>query len=128
MPIMLLKLTYYSQIMLKIVLVHRQNISFSMYVHSLNGGPRIHSHAEKGSRLAYYSEWSIDFCLLFQHNFLMLLNAIIMLAYVSRPAYSLLIFSFSTPLSCLGSFEPGNERVVDSTVNHCLTQLSAPFL
>jgi len=46
MPIVLLKLTYYSQIMLKnnYFLVHRQkhDEKFSpMYVHALNGGPHI---------------------------------------------------------------------------------------
>ena len=37
MPTVLLKLVY-SQIMLKNCLVHRQNISFSMYAHALNEG------------------------------------------------------------------------------------------
>ena len=50
MPIVVLKLTYYSQIMLKDFLVHGQNISFSMRAHALNGVPRviIMSSCEKG--------------------------------------------------------------------------------
>ena len=39
-----------------------------MHVHALNTH---RSHVEKGSRVAYYSHWSKDFCLLFQHNFLL---------------------------------------------------------
>ena len=49
MPIMLLKLSHYSQIMLKNFLVHRQNTSFSMYVHALNRDPCViitFSHGE----------------------------------------------------------------------------------
>ena len=80
MPIMLLKLTYSSQIMLKIFLVHRQNISFSivlptihhwmyhetsgpMRAHALNGGPHIIITFSRGEGLgqAYYSHWSKDF-------------------------------------------------------------------
>ena len=56
-------------IMLKILLVHRQNISFSMRVHALNGVPRViitFSHGE-GFEASLLFSWSKDFCLLFPY-------------------------------------------------------------
>jgi len=80
---MLFRNAYYAfGIMLKIFLVHRQNISFAMRVHALNGVPRviITFSCGEGFEASLLFSWSKDFCLLFQHNFLMLLNAKIMLA------------------------------------------------
>ena len=80
-PIMLLKLTYYSQIMLKIFFVHKtkyiifyciakyiigcttKHPALCVHMHALNGGPRIIMMFSCGEGLgqAYHSHWSKDF-------------------------------------------------------------------
>jgi len=86
---------YYSQILLKIFLVHRQNISFSMCAHALNGGPRI--------IITFSRREGFKASLLFQHNSLKLLNAYYFQNYASIMCQGLITISCTVCSNSNGS-------------------------